>query len=366
MQFADHRDIYAPDPDAIRDLRWYFLFDALWLFGRPILIALFAIGMILGAAQFSKADDLALGDSIALGTGSALQVHTVARQNMGSCWILEQAPTGSFEHVVISAGINDAPGNCVEAIRKKYAGSKVVWILPAPINSARGHVASVALQYNDRTVSYRCRGACNSSNFHPRSYPALAAAVRHAWGEEFGNSKRGRVEADTPTSEDASTSTIGGRGGLIYAPAPPPDAPAVAPRVLPTTAAPAESIWQKVHDFFLPPRVSSIIEEEAAKEGVPVELAKRIAKVESHGDCHVSSSAGALGVMQVKPATARAMGVHGSLYDCRNSVVAGVRYLKLALAKSGGNWAHAAALYNGGLGATRRVTHYSRLVLAMK
>lgn len=317
---------------------------------------------IIGAAAFlvkeANAEDLAIGDSIAVGTGQALHVRTAARENMSSCWILaHEAVSGDFEHVVISAGINDAPGSCIESIRAKYTNAKVVWILPAPINSARAHVAAVAAAHGDKMVSYRCAGACSKANFHPKSYPSVAAAVRSAWGVKFGRPEPESVAASTPISAPPPAPAP------IYIPPVPTFIPVEDPHAIRTTAMPVKTIWRSIHDFFIPAKVSAILQEEAAKEDVPAELVLRVAHVESRGQCGADNGI-AHGVMQVKTETARAMGISGNLHDCRTGARAGVRYLKRALTASHGNWAHAAALYNGGLAAPRRVTGYSRLVMA--
>jgi hypothetical protein len=127
--------------------------------------------------------DAAIGDSIADGVGSQLHVLTYAKVGASSCSIAKRfVPIFYFKHVVISAGINDAPGACLEAIRKAVSAGQVVWVLPAPINSARAHVLAVAQRWGDKTVSYNCPGGCSRRSFHPGSYTALAAEVRRAWG----------------------------------------------------------------------------------------------------------------------------------------------------------------------------------------
>jgi len=161
------------------DQFWLWLgstWGAFW-FGVGVLTILF----FMLATWPANAADLALGDSIALGTGEALGVPTIARQSMGSCWIMDQTPTGYFDHVVVSAGINDPPGPCLNAIRAHLRAGAVVWILPAAINRARASVAAVASLWGDRTVSYACAGGCTKYNFHPASYATVAAAVRTAW-----------------------------------------------------------------------------------------------------------------------------------------------------------------------------------------
>ncbi len=119
----------------------------------------------------------------------------------------------------------------------------------------------------------------------------------------------------------------------------------------------------------LPPKrgeggtVYALVDQTALRHGVPPALARAITKVESRGRCHASSGI-AHGAMQVRPATARGVGVHGNLYHCATGIEAGVRYLKQALARARGSWAGAATLYNRGLGARPVASGYSRKVLA--
>ena len=140
-----------------------------------------ALLLLLSLTGPAMAQDVAIGDSIALGTGRALGVPSYARQNMSSCWILRHMPPGRFEHAVISAGINDAPGPCVGAILGRVRAGQVVVILPAAINSARAHVAASAQAHGFQTVSYACRGGCNRHNFHPASYDAVTRVIEGMW-----------------------------------------------------------------------------------------------------------------------------------------------------------------------------------------
>lgn len=119
---------------------------------------------------------LVIGDSIALGTGMALHVETRARVGAPSCTILhKEVPRGAYrtDTVVISAGVNDPPGHCLEAIRDRIHARRIIWILPAPVNSARAHVAAVAHKHGDATVSY----VPGQDHLHPRSYHELARKV---------------------------------------------------------------------------------------------------------------------------------------------------------------------------------------------
>lgn len=112
------------------------------------------------------------------------------------------------------------------------------------------------------------------------------------------------------------------------------------------------------------PDVRAIVTEKARKHGVPVALAHGVVKVESGYDCKaVNRSSNATGAMQVLPRTARGVGIHGNLKDCRTGVEAGMRYLALALDRADGDWCGAATLYNRGIYARAVRSAYCRKVL---
>ncbi|MCL4516030.1 MAG: lytic transglycosylase domain-containing protein [Firmicutes bacterium] len=76
-------------------------------------------------------------------------------------------------------------------------------------------------------------------------------------------------------------------------------------------------------------------------------LAIAVAKTESDFDSKAVSSTGARGVMQIMPATGRALGVQ-DLLDPAENIPAGMRYLKSLLVKYRGNVELALAAYNAG------------------
>jgi hypothetical protein len=61
---------------------------------------------------------------------------------------------------------------------------------------------------------------------------------------------------------------------------------------------------------------------------IPQALIRAVIKTESDYDPHVVSSAGAQGLMQLMPATARAMGVT-NVWDPRQNIMGGARYLQM-------------------------------------
>ena len=82
---------------------------------------------------------------------------------------------------------------------------------------------------------------------------------------------------------------------------------------------------------------------------VPVDLALRVAKQESRGNCGAKSSAGALGVMQVMPGTGAKHGYSTKqLTNCRTGAEAGVKELKHLLRLSGGDVKQTLTGYNCG------------------
>lgn len=88
----------------------------------------------------------------------------------------------------------------------------------------------------------------------------------------------------------------------------------------------------------------------AAKfHGVPIELAVSIAQTESHFRCRAVSSAGAVGVMQVMPSTARLYGLDPStLSSCTAGANAGVIVLKDLLEVCKGDLTCVYSRYNSG------------------
>jgi soluble lytic murein transglycosylase-like protein len=86
--------------------------------------------------------------------------------------------------------------------------------------------------------------------------------------------------------------------------------------------------------------------------GVSVDLLKAVAKVESGFNQAARSSAGAIGIMQLMPGTARGLGVDP--YDLGQNILGGAKYLQQALNAFNGNLQLALAAYNAGIGAVQR------------
>ncbi len=90
------------------------------------------------------------------------------------------------------------------------------------------------------------------------------------------------------------------------------------------------------------------IESAASMAGVPTAIATRLVHQESRGHAHAVSSAGAEGLTQLMPGTAKELGVSDPFNPAEN-LAGGLRYLA-QMKKQFGSWAHALAAYNWGPG----------------
>jgi hypothetical protein len=97
----------------------------------------------------------------------------------------------------------------------------------------------------------------------------------------------------------------------------------------------------------------SILEEACARYRIPVPFARAIAAAESNFDPKAVSHAGAMGLMQLMPATAVSMYVEDA-FDPRENIFGGVRYLRVLTNQFDGDLVKVIAAYNAGPEAVRR------------
>lgn len=95
--------------------------------------------------------------------------------------------------------------------------------------------------------------------------------------------------------------------------------------------------------------LSPLIQQAAQKEGVEPGLLRAVAEEESGFRACAVSPKGAMGLMQLMPATASELGVRDP-FDPQESLVFGARFLKQLLARFGGDASLALAAYNAGPG----------------
>jgi soluble lytic murein transglycosylase-like protein len=100
----------------------------------------------------------------------------------------------------------------------------------------------------------------------------------------------------------------------------------------------------------------SIVARYAASYDVPASLAHAVIRVESNYRVNALGSAGEIGLMQIKPATARMMGYSGSakgLYNPETNIKFGIKYLSMAHKLGGGTTCGTILKYNAGHAAKR-------------
>jgi soluble lytic murein transglycosylase-like protein len=92
-----------------------------------------------------------------------------------------------------------------------------------------------------------------------------------------------------------------------------------------------------------------IVDQAASAFNLPAKLIKSVIEKESNFNPNAVSSAGASGLMQLMPATARGLGVK-NIFDPAENIFAGAKYLRQMMDKYSNNIELALAAYNAGPG----------------
>ena len=115
-----------------------------------------------------------------------------------------------------------------------------------------------------------------------------------------------------------------------------------------------ENLPAKLHNnSHTTPEISQLVEQTASRHKVDPQLVHAIIKVESAYDPLAVSNKGAMGLMQLIPATAQELGV-ANPFDPQENIEGGVTYLRHLLNVFGGDLNLSLAAYNAGEGAVRR------------
>lgn len=103
----------------------------------------------------------------------------------------------------------------------------------------------------------------------------------------------------------------------------------------------------------VPLHLTTAVHDAARAHGVDPRLVAAVARRESAFDPNAVSRAGACGVMQLMPDTARYLGVR-NVFDARENIFGGTRYLRTLLETFDGDLDLALAAYNAGPGAVEK------------
>jgi soluble lytic murein transglycosylase-like protein len=128
-------------------------------------------------------------------------------------------------------------------------------------------------------------------------------------------------------------------------------APDEVPYPEPEVAAAAAEVPVQADAVLVP--YGEIIDKVAAEQGVNAKLVRALVQVESAYQPRARSPKGAMGLMQLMPATARQYGV-ADPYDPVSNIEAGIQHLKSLLQRFPKSVALALAAYNAGEGAVTR------------
>lgn len=112
---------------------------------------------------------------------------------------------------------------------------------------------------------------------------------------------------------------------------------------------PTAGIAQPICDPVPPDQLTTLIEQNASKEGVKAELIRAVIEKESANRPCAISPKGAQGLMQLMPETAQQFGVVDP-FDSKQNVEAGTKLLKQLLTKYNGDVSLALSAYNAGSG----------------
>jgi len=187
------------------------------------------------------------------------------------------------------------------------------------------------------------------SKLFSRWFLAAAAAVAlPAFGGEYAVLSNGfRIHAERHETAGSNV-LLYAKDGVIQMPS----AAVVSFEAEEYTAPAAPSVPPKVDASMPSTDARTLVRDAARRTGLPPALVESVARVESNLRPEAVSPKGALGVMQLMPATARAL--EANPHDTAQNIDAGARLLRDLLLKYDGDVVKALSAYNAGSGAVDR------------
>lgn len=116
---------------------------------------------------------------------------------------------------------------------------------------------------------------------------------------------------------------------------------------------PADTRTYNSNELNCSAELEAIFQEASSTYGVDVKFLKSIAKCESDFNPNDVSHSGAVGIMQLMPATAAELGVNNS-YDPYQNIMGGAKYISELLDRYNGDKSLALAAYNAGSGNVKK------------
>ena len=120
-------------------------------------------------------------------------------------------------------------------------------------------------------------------------------------------------------------------------------------KVVGSTEEPEVKTASQGADMTEPQIIEQKVRKAAEKYNLPPELINAVIRAESNFEVQAVSSAGAKGLMQLMPATAKELGVKNP-FDIEQNIDGGAKYLRKMLDRFGGSLRKALAAYNAGPG----------------
>jgi soluble lytic murein transglycosylase-like protein len=115
--------------------------------------------------------------------------------------------------------------------------------------------------------------------------------------------------------------------------------------------------------------IKALVDQHARANHVPPALAHALVRIESNYNPRATGRHGEVGLLQINPRTARAMGYRGprqALYDPKTNLTVGMKYLGQAQKLAGGDVCGTLLRYNAGLDARRGTAGTSRFCAKVK
>ena len=177
-------------------------------------------------------------------------------------------------------------------------------------------------------VDYRARPVISKSRCRSRHEPVTAELRKTATNQFQGNRPLSAIQKDTLKTRLTCANEIDAAGSALK------------PEVK-TDPQEAETTEQQI--------IKQKVQKAAEKYNLPPELIKAVIRAESNFEVRAVSPAGAQGLMQLMPATAKELGVINP-FDIEQNIDGGARYLRIMLDQFGGSVRKALAAYNAGPG----------------